>query len=598
MRDNVSFKKLLILSLWGLLILALVFPSWYAYNTLRDSIDAEVKQHLIRQLDFLHSMAQREEFQDTAQLQNWLLEIAEPTGLRLTYVANSGQVLADSATPFDQIKDLEDYSGCPEIAQAMQEKLGFMLRFSKLMQKEQIFVARSIRLKGRIPAGVLRVGGSSGELLVLLGRIRDVLFVIFSLAFVAAALLGCIMVRTLRRSLGSITQVVDAIAAGDHKQRVHFTPGQELHLLADSINRLAETTGRQFLEVTAQKQELEGVFDAMRDGVMVLDSRGKIQSVNRALSEWVGPHARVLGRRPLEVILSLELEKACERVLASRDDLQQSPNEMLTVIGGGRTFDVNIVRLQDQEKRIGALVVFHDMSRIKKLEKVRQDFVANVSHELRTPLTSIKGYTETLLADPQLEADVRSSFLEVILRNSNHMVNMVDDLLQLARIEAGREVFKPVEVNPTETLMAAWKACLPAAQAKQISLENLIPEERICVSADYDQIVRVFRNLIENGVRYSPEGGTIRVAASTEGHTVTLSVSNDGPIIAKYHQKRIFERFYRIEKDRSGVQGGTGLGLAICRHIMRNHGGLIWVQSPRPGCSTGVTFHFTLMRAR
>ena len=336
----------------------------------------------------------------------------------------------------------------------------------------------------------------------------------------------------------------------------------------------------------------------MRDGVMVLDSRGRIRNFNRALSELLGPNTRVLGRRPLEVIMSLELEKACERVLASRADLQEPPHELLTVIRGGRTFEVNIVCLRDQQNETGAVVVFHDMSRLKKLEKVRQDFVANVSHELRTPLTSIKGYTETLLAEPQVKAEVLSSFLEVILKNTDHMVKMVEDLLQLARIEARQEAFTPVEVNPTEALMAAWKACLPVAQARQVSLVNIMPEEGIRVSADYDQIVRVFRNLLENSVRYSPEGGTIKVAASIEGHTVTLGVSNDGPAIPKYHQERIFERFYRIDKDRGSDLGGTGLGLAICRHIMLNHGGLIWVQSPNPGNTRGATFYFTLMSAR
>jgi two-component system, OmpR family, phosphate regulon sensor histidine kinase PhoR len=598
MRDNASFKKLLITSLWVMLILLLVFPSWYAYTRLHDSMDSEVKQHLIEQLELVHSMAQREQFQDAAQLQNWLLTIAEPTGLRLTYVAGDGQVIADSEIPFGQIKGLEDFSGRPEIAQAMHEQLGFMVRFSKLLQREQIYVARTIQPKGGIPPGVLRVSGSATQPLDLLGRMRDVFLVFLPLAFAVAALLGYALVGRLNKSLGSIIQVVDAITSGDHKRRIHFLPGLELHLLAESVNRLAESTGRQFLALTAQKQELEGVFNAMSEGVMVLDSRGKIQSVNRALLEWLGPHTRVLGRRPLEVIISLELEKACERVLASRVDPEKSPHEMLTVIGGGRTFDVNIVQLQDQEKKVGALVVFHDMSRLKKLEKVRQDFVANVSHELRTPLTSIKGYTETLLADPQVKPDLLSSFLEVILKNTNHMVKMVDDLLQLARIEAGQEAFNPVEVNPTAALMAAWKTCLPVAQTKQVSLVNLMPEEGICVSADYDQIVRVFRNLLENGVRYSPENGTIRVAASFEGHTVTVSVGNDGPGIPKYHQERIFERFYRIDKDRGSDLGGTGLGLAICRHIMLNHGGLIWVQSPNPGDTKGATFFFTMVSAQ
>ncbi len=151
------------------------------------------------------------------------------------------------------------------------------------------------------------------------------------------------------------------------------------------------------------------------------------------------------------------------------------------------------------------------MSRLKQLEKVRQDFVANVSHELRTPLTSIKGYTETLLAESQPPPEVLASFLEVILKNTNHMVKMVDDLLQLARMEARQEIFKPARINPTEALMAAWKACLPVAQEKQVSLANHLPQEGLGVWADFDQLLRVFRNLLENAIRYSPEGEAITV---------------------------------------------------------------------------------------
>ena len=296
--------------------------------------------------------------------------------------------------------------------------------------------------------------------------------------------------------------------------------------------------------------------------------------------------------------MSLELQEACDRILASPDPLQEAPYYLPIVMGNGRTFEVNIVRLQEQEKQMGAVVVFHDMSRLKQLEKVRQDFVANVSHELRTPLTSIKGYAETLLAEPQPKAEVLSSFLEVILKNTNHMVKMVDDLLQLARIEAGQEIIKLLPVNPTEALMAAWKACLPFAEAKHLKLGNNIPTTLVGVAADFDQLIRVFRNLLENAIRYSPEGGTIAVDGHAEGNTVTISVRNEGPSIPRYHQQRIFERFYRIEKSRGSDLGNTGLGLAICRHIILNHGGLIWVRSPNPGRTDGATFFFTLVSAQ
>jgi two-component system phosphate regulon sensor histidine kinase PhoR len=599
MRDSVSFRTLLILSFWGLLALTLIFPSWYAYTRLHNGINKEAKQNLIQKLDLVCSlMTQQEEFQNPEQLQNWIVAIAKPLNVCVTYVANDGQVLADSVVPFDQIKDLEDFSGRPEISQALHEELGFTTRFSKIMQKEQVFAARAIQPKGSIPAGVIRVAAPVADLQDLVQRLRKLFFFIVLLAFVATALLSWLLIRRLNRNLGSMVQAVDGIAEGNTKKRIHFSPGEELHSLADTINRMAESTGRRFLTLTAQRQELEAVFNAMRDGVMVLDARGRIQTVNRALREMLDPHTEVLGRRPLEVILSLGLQEACDRILTSKDDIQDAPHYLHIVTGDGHTFEVNIVRLPAQGEKAGAVVVFHDMSRLKQIERVRQDFVANVSHELRTPLTSIKGYTETLLADPQPKAEVLSSFLEVILKNTNHMVKMVDDLLQLAGIEVRQGAFQPAPVNPTEALMAAWKACLPGAQARQVNLVNLVAEEGTDVSADFDQLVRVFRNLIENAIRYSPEGGTITVEGHAEGNTVTLSVQDEGPGIPKQHQQRIFERFYRIEKSRGSDLGSTGLGLAICRHIMLNYGGRIWVQSPIPGRTNGATFYFTMVSAK
>ncbi len=360
---------------------------------------------------------------------------------------------------------------------------------------------------------------------------------------------------------------------------------------------MAERTGQHMLALTAEVRRLETVFNAMGEGVMVLDQQGKVRSINRALAELIDPHTQVLGRRPLEVLISLELQQACERMLGLKGAPPGAPHEVLTVVAGGRTFEVNLFRFQGREEETGAVLVFHDMSRLRELEQVRRDFVANVSHELRTPLTSIKGYTETLLGESEPQAELFSSFLEVILKNTNHMVKMVDDLLQLAGIEAGREILKPARVNPTEALMAAWKACLPLAEGKRVRLANHLPPEGIDVWADLDQLTRVFRNLLENAIRYSPENGEIGVDGSLTAETVTIGVRNEGPRIAKLHQQRIFERFYRIEKSRGGDFGGTGLGLAICRHIILSHGGLIWVQSPNPGQIDGATFFFTLLSA-
>jgi two-component system, OmpR family, phosphate regulon sensor histidine kinase PhoR len=599
MRANVSLRTVLLLSFWGLLAVTVILPLSYTYNRLHGAVAEELKQDLLRPLNLVASlMIEQEAFQNAEQLQSWIVEISKPLELRLTYVAYNGQVLADSQFPFEQVKDLEDFSARPEIAQAMVQEFGFMRRFSRIMHKKQVFAARRIEPKGNIPAGVLRVAAPVSELQDLFVRLRNLFLFSAPFLFVIAAVLSFLLVRKLKEAMRSVTLVVAAIGEGNYRGRIHFPPGHELYPLSNAVNQTAEFTGRRFGALRAQQQELTAVFNAMREGVMVLDETGRIRSVNQALSELLGTRTEVGGRRPLEVLLSLELQQACDRILASPDPLQEAPYYLPILMGDGRTFEVNIVRLQEQEKEMGAVVVFHDMSRLKQLEKVRQDFVANVSHELRTPLTSIKGYTETLLAEPQPKAEVLSSFLEVILKNTNHMVKMVEDLLQLAKIEAGQETIKLLPVNPTEALMAAWKACLPLAEAKNLSLANNLPSPLVGVAADFDQLIRVFRNLLENGIRYSPEGGTIAVDGHAEGNTVTIRVRNDGPSIPRYHRQRIFERFYRIEKSRGSDLGNTGLGLAICRHIILNHGGMIWVRSPNPGRTDGATFFFTLVSAQ
>jgi len=255
------------------------------------------------------------------------------------------------------------------------------------------------------------------------------------------------------------------------------------------------------------------------------------------------------------------------------------------------------VRVQDQHEGLGAIVVLHDISELKRLERVRKDFVSNVSHELRTPLTSIKGYGEAILSGGDQNPDTMRSFLQVILKNADHMASVINDLLELARLEAKHEQIKLVEVNPADALTAAWKLCTPLARDRNVQLQQHLPAEGLKVRADFDQLVQVFRNLLENAVRYSPANDAVTVSHQATPETVTFCVSDRGPGIPRQEQHRIFERFYRVEKHRGKDGGSTGLGLAICRHIIHNHGGRIWVESFTGGETKGSNFFFTLPMA-
>ena len=529
-------------------------------------------------------------------MQNWLSDMGRELGLRVTFVAINGKVLADSQIPESEIGNLENYSTRPEIVQTLDSGTGLTIRYSDIIKKQQFFAARRISARGGLPQGIVRVGSDLSPMQDRVDRLRNTFLLLFFLLLLGTLFVSYLLLRQLRAPIASLIDATKRLAIGDYANRVHFRPDHEFYPMAEAFNQMAEEVGRYVQDISDQKQQMEAVFNGMLEGVLVLDSRGRIVTINRALAHLVSHPLQSIGRRPMEVFINLELQAACDRIVPPKGDSGEAETSLQVVLDRDRTYDVNIVRLRDLHGDAGAIVVFHDISQLKRLEKVRQDFVANVSHELRTPLTSIKGYAETLLGEDSGQEGVIVPFLEVILKNANHMVKMVDDLLQLARLESPDKPVQLLPVDAGETLANAWKACIPLAEEKSIHLENSLPPTAVRVMADFDQLLQVFRNLFENAVKYSPHGSIITVGCQVLEETVAFSVRDEGVGIPRQYHQRIFERFYRIEKDRSTHPGSTGLGLAISRHIVLNHGGSIWVQSPNPDGSKGTTFFFTLSR--
>jgi two-component system phosphate regulon sensor histidine kinase PhoR len=243
------------------------------------------------------------------------------------------------------------------------------------------------------------------------------------------------------------------------------------------------------------------------------------------------------------------------------------------------------------------IVVFHDITELKRLEEVRKDFVANVSHELRTPLTSIKGYAETLSMGQDFDSETIRSFMGVILKNANAMNDMLSELLQLARLESMEPSQDLKPVNLASALESAWQICTPFAREKDIELKSELPEKGVTVRSDFDQLLSVLVNLLENAIKFSPEHDLVRVFASEKDDEWVVSIQDNGPGVPASIQDRIFERFFRGEADSADRKTeGTGLGLSICRHIIRNQNGRIWVQSPAEGLVTGSVFSFSLQK--
>jgi two-component system, OmpR family, phosphate regulon sensor histidine kinase PhoR len=333
----------------------------------------------------------------------------------------------------------------------------------------------------------------------------------------------------------------------------------------------------------------EALFNSMAEGLLLLDANGRIQIANRAFTNLFAVDSELRGRTILETVRLHELAELVDDLGPQQQALAR---ELRLSLPSERWLQVNgAAILNGGGARHGTVLVFHDLTRLKQLERTRQEFVANVSHELRTPLSLIKGYVETLLDGAKDQPEVAAKFLQTIDRNAERLKLLIEDLLTISELESGRLKLslQSVPLKPlVQKVLGDFKS---RAQARSVSLVDQVPDLR--VHADADRLEQVLGNLIDNAIKYGGHAdGTITVTARPiEGSQIEISVQDDGPGIPAAALNRVFERFYRIDKGRSREQGGTGLGLSIVKHIVQNHGGRVWVHSD---FGHGATFHFTL----
>lgn len=336
------------------------------------------------------------------------------------------------------------------------------------------------------------------------------------------------------------------------------------------------------------RAERQTLFNSMVEGVVLLDRKGRIQLVNQSLEKQFGFHVDVRGQTLSEAFRRPELTDLLTRLNTERTVL----NCDLEVGGAeARYFEVNAATVLDRESRPqGAILVFHDLTRIRQLENTRREFVANVSHELRTPLSLIKGYVETLLDGAIRDPELSARFLQTIDRHSNRLTNLIEDLLTISRLESG-QITLQLRTVPLKPFASSLIAELQSrANERGTKIVNEIPEG-LAGRADPDRLEQVLVNLIENAVKYGRPQGRVVLRGRLLNGLVELCVADDGPGIPTDARERIFERFYRVDKARSREAGGTGLGLAIVKHIVQSHGGKVWVESET---NRGSQFYFTL----
>jgi two-component system phosphate regulon sensor histidine kinase PhoR len=393
-----------------------------------------------------------------------------------------------------------------------------------------------------------------------------------------AWLSGLLLSRRVNRPLGRLIEAVRAMAQGQRPQRVESEEWEEIAALGQALAGMAERLHSTIAEITTDRARLQAVLASMVEGVLVLDRRGLILLMNDALRRMLpGADLSAAGRPFIEVFRHHPLNEFVRTVLEKGEGRRQ---EVTLLMPEERIFLLQAsVAKPAGERGVAAVLVFHDITELKRLERVRKDFVANASHELKTPLTSIAGYVEALVDGAKDDPATCDQFLGIIQKHTENLNAILSDLLQLSTIESGVYRWKRQEVSVIDLLERAARVLRPVAERRRQSLTVRPGGASLMIWGDLDRLTEALINLLDNAVKYTPDDGSITVEASADGDGVRIVVTDTGIGIPPKELSRIFERFYRVDRARSREQGGTGLGLAIVKHIVEAHGGRIAVDS-------------------
>ncbi len=510
--------------------------------------------------------------------------LGEALGARVTIVNRDGTVLGDSDLTADEVRAVENHANRPELRDAVKAGFGVSRRYSKTIHTDLLYIA----VPFHDGAGLVRVALPLKDVSEVVRRIRWLVVLGSAVGLGLAVGMSALASHWLTRTVRGLVESASAIASGQPTSRIAVASKDELGGLGGSINKLAEQLDRTVAALASERTRVEAVLEGMSEAVLALDTGGRVTLMNRAALDLLGLAQPRTDRTLLELLRVPALDDAVRGAAA-----KGAPASVELELVGERPTAV-LARVTPQRAG-GCVVVLHDVTEIRRLEKVRRDFVANVSHELRTPVAAILANAETLAGGALEDAERAPEFLEAMVRSATRLGRIIDDLLDLSRIEAGAYPLEPQEVDARETARRAMALLAEAARAKGIELREAEATGGItAVWADENALEDLLGNLLDNAVKYTAEGGHVTVGARPAGEAVRIEVIDDGPGIPAHQRSRVFERFYRIDAGRSREMGGTGLGLAIVKHLVEAMGGRAGLDPVTPH---GSCFWITLPRA-
>ena len=564
-----TFVRRLVLGSVLILVLAVAILLWVAERSLRHDLEGEIARTLENEARLVREALPT----DSTVWQAAVHQFARQVTHRITLIDAEGRVRADSDFPIGPLPAIENHGQRPEIRAAFQSGRGVASRRSDTVGRPFLYVA----IAGG--PGVVRVAAGLEQVDDVVRRAQSAVAGAALLALLVGSLLALAAGRSIARPLIAISAAARAIAAGA-PPRFPRSGIPDIDGLVQTLRQMHRQLGDRFEDLRREQAETAALVESMVEGVIAADERGRTVTANAAARRLLG----YSFDEELPDLPELFRVKAAREVVDAVLDGRPVQDRELEI--DGRAILMNARPLTSG----GAMLVVHDLTEIRRLEAVRRDFVANVSHELKTPLTSISGYAETLLADTP-DPDTTRRFLGTILENARRMQRLVDDLLDLSRIEAGRWQPEPELVDVADAAREVWNDMAERASSREIQFTVEAAPDATMVRADPDALRQVLSNLFENSLRYTPRGGRILCGSRLEGSGIAVSVTDNGSGIAHEHLARVFERFYRADQARSRDEGGTGLGLAIVKHLIEAHGGRVSAESER-GVGTTVTCWF------
>lgn len=590
MRIKIQWK--LMASYLALVILIGTILYGYLSHTLRNNLDTEIRENLFNETRLVKVMSTKEITDLDRDAPALARTVGKEIKARVSIIRRDGKVAGDSELTDTELLKLENHASRPEFIQAIENGQGVATRFSATLGTNMIYTALPFHTASGQP-GVIRLALPLSRVDAAMTSLGTILGASLFLAVICSLLLSYILSFITSRPLRSMAAAAARIGKGEFGSRIPISSSDEIGELAEVLNEMAEKTESQLERISAEKNRLDTILRGMGEGVIVTNDSGIVTLANPAFRALFSLDQSCIGKALIEIARQPSLNNALKKVLNSREELLE---ELVMLVPEEKNILTHWVPLLEESKLIGTVAVFHDITDLKMLEKIRKDFVANVSHELRTPVSVIKGYAETILSEGQnLPAEKLVQFIEVIHSHAERLAHLISDLLTLSRIESGAIPLEPVPVSILAAVNRVSHLLDQKALSKEVTLTKTtalaaLPD----IQADPDKLEQILINLLDNAIKFTPAGGTVTVDATDLGDRVRIDVKDTGIGIPAKDIPRIFERFYRVDTARSRELGGTGLGLSIVKHIVQAHGGSVAVEST-PG--TGSIFSFTMRKA-